>query len=36
MVIDMITNGELDIAQATAATPAGRFGQAGEIAAAVL
>jgi NAD(P)-dependent dehydrogenase (short-subunit alcohol dehydrogenase family) len=36
MVSDMITKGELDIAQATAATPAGRFGQADEIAAAVL
>lgn len=36
MVTDMIAKGELDTAQATAATPMARFGQADEIAAAVL
>jgi NAD(P)-dependent dehydrogenase (short-subunit alcohol dehydrogenase family) len=36
MVTDMIEKGELDLAQATAATPAGRFGTGEEIAASVL
>jgi NAD(P)-dependent dehydrogenase (short-subunit alcohol dehydrogenase family) len=36
MVTGMIANGELDIAEATAATPIARFGQPEEIAAAVL
>jgi NAD(P)-dependent dehydrogenase (short-subunit alcohol dehydrogenase family) len=36
MVADMITKGELDPAQACAATPIARFGQGEEIAASVL
>ena len=36
MVTDMIAKGELDLAQATAATPMARFGRDDEIAAAVL
>ena len=36
MVTDMIANGELDVAAATAATPIARFGRPEEIAAAVL